>query len=148
MVPLDRFHCTLIKGISNVVVFLDDLPFGPEERRITRIDNSHRGLRTSTPASTSKASPPNTNGDSSSINSTVNRNINGMTSKLCHLNGTQAGSSSNGVGGLSHSTTIDSSAQGMEMGHGPSEIFESPLQVWTSEGGIASINHSTLTTTR
>lgn len=130
------------KIVDDISPILDDLPFGPEERRITRIDNSHRQRRTSsprTPISTSKTSPAaNNTSDSISSSSSIGGNINGLTSKLCHLNDEESEGSSSIAGALSHSATIDSSAQGMELGQG--EIYNS----WTSEGGIAIL--STLTT--
>lgn len=106
--------------------YSDDLPFGPEERRITRIANN----RCSSPHTPSKTLPTNSNSDS-----TNGGNMNGLTAKLCHLNSEQ---SSGVTGALSHSATVDSSAQGMELGQG--EMFDSSLQPWASEGGIAVLN--------
>ena len=74
--------------------------------------------------------------------------------------GKGGGGGGGGGGVLAHSAMVDSSAvhaQGMELGGGagggqaPSggEMFESPLQSWVvSEGGLAVMNCSTLTTTR
>lgn len=139
------------RGIQCSTIILccsDDLPFGHDERRITRIDNHRRSHRTTSPrttGSTSKTSPTSSNSDS--IKS-VNGNINGLTSKLCHLTGKP--NTVVGGGALSRSATVDSSAQGMEIGQGPSEMFNSSLQPWTSEAGLPVLNAScaTLTTTR
>lgn len=131
-------------------VIVDDLPFGPEERRITRIDNDHhhrhRTTSPQTPTSASKSSPPSSSNNGGSVSSNSgssvsngSNNVNGVTmSKLCHI--------SNEHGrGLSVNSSI---AQGMDLGPDPNKVlYDSPLQPWTSDG-IAVMNHGTpLTTT-
>lgn len=114
---------------------LEDLPFGLDERMITRIDN--RSNSPQTPSIPSKSSPTNING-----HGVVNGNTTTATSKLCHINNHHE---------RALSTTVDSSAQGVELGQGPPEVYGSPLQPvpWGATDGIALMNHhSALTSSR
>lgn len=103
---------------------------------ITRVDNNHYHHPSATaphmsPSAPSKSSPPNTNGHSTTSTSS-NNSLSETTSKLCHISSQ----------GLSHATTVDSSAQGVELMQGSGEMYDSPLQPWAAPEGIAVMNHS------
>ena len=148
-----------------IVHVIDNLPFGLEERMITRIDNNlhhhsnsnHHITANHTPSQPSPSSPSKPSPSSSTTSSLAppapppaasSCHAPSSTSKLCHLsssgtshlNGT--GSGSGGMaGGLSHSATVNSSA---ELGsQGASEMFDNPWTVTSAPDGITIMNHST-----
>ena len=141
MVQYDDILHVIITVIS---IIPDDFSFGKDERTITRIDNQSNDSQAST--SSSKSSPSNNTIVCSTLNNTATTTT--TASKLCHIN------NHHNSRGISHSTMVDSSAQGLEIHvgggrKGSSEMYgtSNSLQPWGADKGIG-VTSGPLTSSR